>query len=101
MIVCAFLILPIGLSVLAGVSVNWQRGPAGGLTLQWIGQVWDLYAGTVVRSLVIALGCLAADLGFGVPLAYVLARHPSRGARLIEEMIMLPVAVPGLASALA
>jgi putative spermidine/putrescine transport system permease protein len=99
--VCAFLVLPVVLSMLAGVSVNWQRGPAGGLTLQWIGQVWELYADTVIRSIAIALTCLAGDLLLGVPLAYVLARHPGRWTRLIEELIMLPVAVPGLATALA
>ncbi len=100
-LVCAFLVLPVLLSMLAGVSLNWQRGPAGGLTLQWIAQVWALYDETVVRSLAIALACLAGDLLLGVPLAYVLARRPNRRTRLIEEMIMLPVAVPGLATALA
>ncbi|MDR3439662.1 ABC transporter permease subunit [Telmatospirillum sp.] len=98
---CAFLIVPIGLSLLAGVSANWQLGPSGGLTLRWIEEVWSLYSGTVVRSLVLAVACLIADLLLGVPLAYVLARHPSRRARAIEELIMLPVAVPGLATALA
>jgi putative spermidine/putrescine transport system permease protein len=101
LVVCAFLIFPIGLSMLAGVSLNWQRGPAGGLTLQWISQVWALYADTVARSLAIALACLASDLLLGVPLAYALARRPNRWTRLVEEMIMLPVAVPGLATALA
>lgn len=100
-IVCAFLILPVVLSMLAGVSLNWQRGPAGGLTLQWIEQVWTLYAGTVVRSLAIAMACLVCDLGLGVPLAYVMVRRQSRWTRLVEELIMLPVAVPGLATALA
>ncbi|PKU24978.1 ABC transporter permease [Telmatospirillum siberiense] len=99
--VCAFLILPVALSMLAGVSLNWQRGPAGGLTLQWIEQVWALYAETVARSLAVALACLACDLALGVPLAYVLVRRQSRWTRLVEELIMLPVAVPGLATALA
>jgi putative spermidine/putrescine transport system permease protein len=101
MAVCAFLVLPVILSMTAGLSVNWQRGPAGGLTLQWILQVWALYSDTVIRSMSIALACLAGDLLLGVPLAYVLARHPCRSTRLIEELIMLPVAVPGLATALA
>jgi putative spermidine/putrescine transport system permease protein len=99
--VCSFLVLPVVLSMTAGLSLNWQRGPAGGLTLQWIAEVWALYADTVFRSLAIALACLAGDLLLGVPLAYVLARHPCRRTRLIEELIMLPVAVPGLATALA
>lgn len=99
--VCAFLVVPVLLSVTAGVTLNWQRGLAGGLTLQWIERVWALYADTVVRSLALALACLACDIVAGVPLAYVLARRRSRATRLIEELIMLPVAVPGLATALA
>ena len=33
--VCAFLIVPIGLSMLAGVTQNYFLGPSQGLTLQW------------------------------------------------------------------
>jgi putative spermidine/putrescine transport system permease protein len=97
----AFLIVPVALSVLAGLSANWQQGLAGGLTLHWVGEVWTLYADTVVRTLALAAATVVVDQLLGVPLAYVLARHPSRLARLAEELIMLPVAVPGLATALA
>lgn len=101
LLVSAFLILPVLLSVLAGVTLNWQRGPAGGLTFRWVAEVWGLYADTVLRTLLLAGATAIADLLLGLPLAYVLARHPSRKARLLEELIMLPVAVPGLATALA
>jgi putative spermidine/putrescine transport system permease protein len=37
----------------------------------------------------------------GVPAAYVLAKRQSRWTRLVEELLVLPVAVPGLATALA
>jgi putative spermidine/putrescine transport system permease protein len=37
----------------------------------------------------------------GVPAAYALARSRNKLARLFEELIMLPIAVPGLATALA
>jgi putative spermidine/putrescine transport system permease protein len=99
--ICAFLIVPVCLSVIAGLCVSWQRGLAGGLTLRWVESVWSLYAPTIFRSMAIALGCLAGNLLLGVPLAYVLAKCPSRLARLAEELIMLPVAVPGLATAFA
>jgi putative spermidine/putrescine transport system permease protein len=42
-----------------------------------------------------------ASLLLGLPCAYALARSRSRWARLFEELLTLPVAVPGLASALA
>jgi len=101
LLVCAFLIVPVILSMLAGVTVNYFYGLSSGITLRWVVEVWDLYSGTVYRSLGIALACLAADLVLGVPAAYVLAKSRTRWTRLIEEMLVLPIAIPGLAIALA
>jgi putative spermidine/putrescine transport system permease protein len=50
LIVAAFLVLPAALSILAGVTVNYFRGISSGLTLQWVAQVWNLYAGTITLS---------------------------------------------------
>jgi putative spermidine/putrescine transport system permease protein len=99
--VCAFLVVPVGLSILAGVTENFFIGVKSGLTLRWVVQVWDLYHETVWRSIGIALACLACTLALGVPAAYALARAQSRLTRWIEELLVLPVAVPGLATALA
>ena len=55
------------MSVLTGLTVNYFRGLESGLTLRWVVEVWDLYAGEVVRSLAIALGCLALTLQQLVP----------------------------------
>jgi putative spermidine/putrescine transport system permease protein len=99
--VCAFLVVPVVMSVLAGVTENFFIGLKSGLTLRWIGQVWELYSGTVYLSIGIALACLAATLVLGVPAAYVLARTQNRWTRAFEELLVLPVAVPGLATALA
>lgn len=104
LLVCAFLIVPVILSVLAGVTENFFIGLSSGLTLRWFLQVWELYQMTIWRSIVIALACLAVTAVVGVPLAYMLARcqgGQSRLARVIEELLMMPVAVPGLATALA
>jgi len=100
LLVCAFLIVPVGLSIAAGVTVNFAQGLKSGLTLRWVWQVWDLYSATVYLSLLIALACLAATLVLGVPVAYVLARQRGWRARLIEELLVVPLAVPGLAIAL-
>lgn len=99
--VCAFLIVPVILSVLAGVTVNYFQGLASGLTLRWLGNVWSLYSETIFLSLLIAVVCLAVNLMIGVPAAYVLARKGGRLARALEEIIVLPIAIPGLAIALA
>ncbi len=96
-----FLAVPVILSVLAGLSVNYARGLSAGLTLQWVGQVWDLYADTILRSLVVALATLVLTLAIGVPGAYALVRRGGRLARIVEEVVSLPVAIPGLALALA
>ncbi len=97
----AFLIGPVILSVLAGLTRNYFVGLDSGLTLRWIAQVWELYADTIARSMWVALLTLAICLLLGVPAAWALTVFPGRVARALEELLSLPVAVPGLASALA
>jgi putative spermidine/putrescine transport system permease protein len=101
LLACAFLLIPIIQSILAGLTVNYFRGLSSGLTLKWIGQVWELYADSIFLSIELALACLAGTLIIGVPAAYVLARNPGRATRVLEEFISLPLAIPGLALALA
>lgn len=101
LLVAAFLVVPAGLSISAGVTVNYFRGIQSGVTLQWVTQVWELYAGTILLSFVIAFATLAVTLLVGVPAAYALHLRGGRSARIIEEIITLPLAIPGLAIALA
>jgi putative spermidine/putrescine transport system permease protein len=101
LLVAAFLIVPAALSMTAGVTVNYFRGIRSGLTLEWIAQVWDLYADTIARSFLIALAALAVTLVIGVPAAYALYVRGGKLARTVEEIITLPLAIPGLAIALA
>jgi len=98
---CAFLVVPVVMSILAGLTVNYFRGVSSGLTLRWLAQVWSQYHGSVFLSLEVAAATLAVTLVTGVPAAYALARSKTRCARLVEELIVLPIALPGLASALA
>ena len=98
---CAFLLVPTLQSVLAGVTVNYFQGVSSGLTLNWISEVWRLYSDSIFLSIRLALTCLAATLVLGVPAAYALARNPGRASRILEEFISLPLAIPGLALALA
>lgn len=99
--VCAFLIVPVIMSIMAGLSANFFVGIKSGLTLRWVAEVWALYASTITLSIAIALACLVCTLVLGVPAAYVLAKTQNRWSRAIEELLVLPVAVPGLATALA
>ena len=100
LLVAAFLIVPAVLSMMAGVTVNYFRGIRSGVTLEWVQQVWELYADTIARSFVIAIAALAVALVVGVPAAYALNRSGSRFSRAVEEIITLPLAIPGLAIAL-
>lgn len=101
LLVCAFLIAPVVMSIMAGVTVNFFQGIGSGLTTRWIVEVWNLYSLTIFRSMLIAISTLIIVLAIGVPAAYVLAKRPGWLTRLIEEFLVLPVAIPGLAIALA
>ncbi len=101
LIVAVFLVAPAGLSITAGVTRNYFRGIRSGVTLQWMGQVWDLYAPTIGLSFIIAFATLAVTLVAGVPAAYALHVRGGRLSRVVEEIITLPLAIPGLAIALA
>jgi putative spermidine/putrescine transport system permease protein len=100
LLVAAFLIVPAVLSMMAGVTVNYFRGIRSGFTLQWVAQVWELYADSIARSFLIAGTTLLVTLIVGVPAAYALHVRGGRMARAIEEVITLPLAIPGLAIAL-
>ena len=99
--VCAFLIVPIVLSMLAGVTQNYFIGLSSGFTLQWVIKVWDDYRAPVLLSIQLAGACLVCNLVLGVPAAYVLAKRQNAFTRAIEELLVMPVAVPGIATALA
>ncbi|MET0443779.1 MAG: ABC transporter permease subunit, partial [Pseudorhodoplanes sp.] len=83
------------------ITINYFRGISSGVTLQWVAQVWQLYAGEILLSFVIAIATLAVTLVVGVPAAYALHGRGGKLSRVIEEIITLPLAIPGLAIALA
>jgi putative spermidine/putrescine transport system permease protein len=99
--VAGFLVVPVVLSILTGLTNNQFVGLSSGLTLKWVFKVWETYQDSLWLSLGIAIACLASTLVLGVPAAYVLSRVQGKVARTIEELLMLPVALPGLATALA
>ena len=101
LLVCAFMLVPVLMSVAAGLTTNYFQGLSSGLTLRWVEEVLSLYSGTLWLTLKLALASVLINLAVGVPAAYFLASSRSRWARVFEELIVLPVAVPGLAIALA
>src|SRR5260370_6103515 len=101
LVVAAFLVVPAILSISAGVTVNYFRGISSGVTLQWVFRVWELYAGTVLLSFVIAFATLAVTLLAGVPAAYALHIRGGRLSRGGAGDITPPVAIARLAVQLA
>lgn len=99
--VAIFILVPIGVSISAGLVNNYSTGLASGLTTRWIVEVWTSYGATAKQSILLALTCVVGTLIIGAPCAYALSRSRSRAARLFEELLTLPIAVPGLATALA
>ena len=78
----------------AGVTENYFIGIKSGFTLRWIIEVWELYSETIFLSMMISIACLAVDLLLGIPTTYVLAKKSGRVARIIEEFLVLPIAIP-------
>ncbi|VEA65065.1 Putrescine transport system permease protein PotH [Serratia plymuthica] len=100
LLVCLFMIVPVLLSMLAGITENYFIGFRSGLTTRWLAEVWQMYSGTLWLSLYLALACLLCTLLLGVPAAYGLLKSSRRWAHFIEECLLMPVAIPGLATAL-
>lgn len=101
-LVSAFLIVPVLISVVGSFSGYWglsmfQRG----LTLRWYAYVWENYSHTIKFSVIIAVATVIIDTLLGVPAAYALSKKRSRWCTMLEELISMPIAIPGIAIALA
>ncbi|WP_286300323.1 ABC transporter permease [Vibrio apostichopi] len=98
--VCAFLIVPVFMSVVAGLTNNYFVGIKSGFTFRWVEQVWALYSDTIWLTLQIAIATTLINVVVGVPCAYVLAKSKSRWASIFDELLTLPIAIPGMAISL-
>lgn len=63
--------------------------------------VLDTYGDALLFSMKLAAGVTLATLAIAVPAAYVFARLPFRGSRLLEQLAMLPLTLPGVTVAIA
>ncbi|HKI87327.1 MAG TPA: ABC transporter permease subunit [Thermoanaerobaculia bacterium] len=82
-------------------SEQWVAGSEGWLSLKWFHYVLALYRVPLLYSLLLALVSVTVGLALSIPAAYGLVRHPFPGSRLVEELALLPLAVPGIAIAIA
>lgn len=100
-----FLIAPIIFTVLGSFSTYWGKNMFGqGLTLRWYQYVFRYYGHTIMLTLVISLSTVVINVFLGSMTAYKLAmaKNPnSKWIKLLEELLTLPAAVPGIAIGLA
>ena len=101
-LISAFLIVPVFISIIGSFSEYWGLTMfRRGLTLKWYAYVWENYAHTIKFSVVVAAATVLIDMVLGVPAAYALSKARSRWSTALEELICMPVAIPGIAIALA
>ncbi len=97
----ALIFVPVVISILGSFSPAWHKGLFNGFTLKWYEYVFVNYGQTIGLSLLIAVNCVVINLALGTISGYALASRRFRGINLIEELMLLPIAIPGIAVALA
>ena len=95
-------IAPVILMILVSVTRNWQQGVfRTGFTTEWIGSGLTSMAPYLANSLHLASRVLITNILIGFPTAWALARHQFPGRQILRATTSLPIAVPGIAVALA
>lgn len=109
-LLAAGVLLPVAVVVLGAfvpaarlgmASEAWVGGEEAGLSLKWFGYVLDLYGRSLLFSVALAAVAVGVGLALALPAAYGLVRHPFPGSKALEELALLPLAVPGIAAAIA
>lgn len=102
LVLSAFLIVPIIVSVIGSFSRYWGTTILShGLTFHWYVELWTQYSRTIKYSLMIAGSAVLINTVIGTVAAYAIARSKARWMRIFEEIATLPLAIPGIAIALA
>ena len=84
-----------------GVFSQGARRITGAFTTFWYQYVWEVYGKTMKLSLMLAGISIVVCIVLGVFGGYALVRYNFFGKNLIEEMILLPLSLPGIAVAVA
>ncbi|MEA4846845.1 MAG: ABC transporter permease subunit [Clostridiaceae bacterium] len=101
-IVSLFMFLPLIITIAGSFTVYWgSESFSSGWTLNWYRQVLRDYGHTITYTMVIAVSTVIINLFLGTLAAYATAAGESRFLDLLEELLSLPLAVPGIALALA
>jgi len=85
-------------SLLGVSSERWAADASRGFFAQsWFGYVFSLYGRSMQFSLLLATLSVVVCILVSVPAAYVIVRSNSRLGRVLEEITLLPLSIPGIA----
>ncbi|MGI9087470.1 MAG: ABC transporter permease [Chthoniobacterales bacterium] len=84
-------------SLLGVSSERWAETTHGIFAQSWFGYVFALYGRSIRFSLLLATLSVAVCLLVCLPAAYAIVRSNSRASRLLDEISLLPLSIPGIA----
>jgi putative spermidine/putrescine transport system permease protein len=91
----------VNLGLLGVVADQWSGSRGEVVSLSAFGYLFGAYLEWMVFSLTLALLSVGLCLLVAVPAGYALVRHPFKGSRLVEELLLLPLSLPGIAMSVA
>jgi len=102
LVVSAFIILPILFTIVGSFSAYWGTSMfSKGWTLKWYQDVFRYYGDTILFTFIISLLTVLINIILGTMTAYRFSQSSSRWMKLAEEVLTLPLGIPGVATALA
>jgi putative spermidine/putrescine transport system permease protein len=86
---------------LGAASEQWIQSTDQLFTGRWFAYVLELYGDSMLFSVKLALLSVLACLLIGVPGGYALVRYRFPGSRVLEELALLPLSLPGIVMSVA
>jgi putative spermidine/putrescine transport system permease protein len=84
-----------------GIFGERTQAQAGFFTSLWYRYVLRVYGRTILFTLRLAVVSVVLTTLIGVAASYALVRYRFRGQALVEEVVLLPMSIPGIAVAIA
>ena len=85
----------------SGVFAERTQAQTGFFTSLWYRYVFRVYGRTILFTLQLAVVSVVITTLIGVAASYALVRYRFRGQALVEEIVLLPMSIPGIAVAIA
>ena len=101
-LISALILSPLLFTVAGSFAVYWGADMySAGVTLSWYAKVFEKFGHTIGFTLVLAFCTVLVNTVLGTMAGYWFYRWKSRWVFVLEELLSLPIAVPGIAIALA